>query len=605
MFFLPLSQAFSSSLPQALDAATQLKLYKHKKWQALLHLKNEVPQISDPKFLLSHGQFSLEAELSKTLELAYTSPSTAVCRFPARLLFLSQYIDLAGVDLSSTANCPEFKKYLDFVPYSEVDLIFASEVLSSASSMMGHTFLKVSGLNSKSNHVSHSISFFTEFNTFNPFKLIYDGVIGGMKGFFIVRPYEIDLNQYAKQEGRNVWSYRLELDDYTKQLIKFHIWELKELEIEYLFQSYNCATLTLYILSIAEPELKKEEKLYVSPIDVVKAVEKYGMIKSKVVTLATDWELNMLAQEMDESLVAAIEALVLNDDTFNYGTFYEESFNFESLDLSTALLAKEYLTLLINKREIKEQITDEKFSALAKMVENLDRDKLIIDLAKYKDPVKSPQDSIISTNINITSTERNLDFTFLPAAHNLYDDNRQYFSESELKIGEIKLRANLDKFDIKLQSLTLYSVKSYLPSTNAASQFSGSFFMGYRHLLDNYLKEKGVAEFSGSFGKSTRIHKDVILYTMFGLGLAGNKKNGFAFVEPYLGTIINVVGDSKVIMEYRASYGQFGAESIKQTYSFQYAWYGFENSTFNFSIKSTEINDLRRSEVSLGLGYHF
>ena len=177
------------------------------------------------------------------------------------------------------------------------------------------------------------------------------------------------------------------------------------------------------------------------------------MIKSKVVTLATDWELNMLAQEMDESLVAAIEALVLNDDTFNDGTFYEESFNFESLDLSTALLAKEYLTLLINKREIKEQITDEKFSALAKMVENLDRDKLIIDLAKYKDPVKSPQDSIISTNINITSTERNLDFTFLPAAHNLYDDNRQYFSESELKIGEIKLRANLDKFDIKLQKM--------------------------------------------------------------------------------------------------------------------------------------------------------
>ena len=595
LFFLPLIHSYAADSQLSIDKAAQLKLANHKKWQSLLHLKNDRPQITDPKFLLTSGNFSLEAEMNETIKLIHANSSQAACRFPARYLFLSQYLDLNSNELTLTLDCPEFKKYQDFVPFDEVKLIFASEVLSSASSMMGHTFLNVSGTNSNLNTVSHSISFFTEFDTLNPFKLIYEGIIGGMKGFFIVRPYSVDLAQYSNKEGRNIWSYNLDLTVSDRQLIKYHIWELKNIDIHYLFQNYNCATLTLYILSIADAKLRNEENLYVSPVDVVKAAEKNGLITGKVVTLANDWALNMLYQEMNSSLVDIVESHV----------FQNTRLAFSSLDLQSRLLAQEYLSLLINKPEIKQHIGDKRYVELAALVSKFDSSQLVFDLTRYKDPVKSPQDTIIGANASYFSGQTNLNLTFLPASHHLYGDNRQFFAESELKIGETALRLDLKKQKISLQSLTLYSVKSYIPSTKNIPQLSGSFFMGYRHQLNDNLNEKAVLELSGSFGKTFRLHRDIMVYAMFGLGMAANPKQAFLYFEPHIGTIINIVGDTKAIIEHRVSLGQFDSDALKHTSSLTYAWYGINNTTVNFSFKSDAIEDLRKNTISLGVDYHF
>jgi hypothetical protein len=84
------------------------------------------------------------------------------------------------------------------MPFDNISLIFASEVLSSSSSMMRHSFLSVSGKNNRGDEVAHSLSFFSEIATFYPIKLIYDGTIGGMDGFLMVRPFERDYQRYLK-----------------------------------------------------------------------------------------------------------------------------------------------------------------------------------------------------------------------------------------------------------------------------------------------------------------------------------------------------------------------------------------------------------------------
>jgi hypothetical protein len=158
---------------------------------------------------------------------------------------------------------------------------------------------------------------------------------------------------------------------------------------------------------------------------------------------------------------------------------------------------------------------------------------------------------------------------------------------------------------IRLQSLTLYSVKSYLPSTDATPQLSGSFFMGYRHFLNSNLKQHGAVEISGAIGKTYRLHRDLMVYGMFGLGLAGNNSDAFLYAEPHAGAIFNLVGDSKAILEYRIALGQFESRAVTHTSIFKYAWYGLKNTTVKLSVTSVASKELRRNEFAIGVDYHF
>jgi len=589
LFVLQVNFSYAKSFQKTFDLE---KLASSKQWLGLLHLKDGQPQIRDPKFILSGDEFSSLNEMNETIKL-FQIDNYGICRFPARYHFLNHHLDLGTLRNIGNAQCREFNKFNDAVPFDQINLIFASEVLSSASSMMGHSFLNVSGKNYKSNQVSHSISFFSEFSTFNPFKLIYDGIIGGMNGFLIVRPFSKDYERYLEIEGRNLWSFELDIEDFDKQLIKFHIWELKDVEIEYLFQSYNCATLTLYILGLANSELRQEEILYVSPVDVVKAVDKHNMIKGKKVTLADDWAFNMLSQEIDADVIKQI----------NVSIFAESTLELNHLDAQSEALSREYLSLLINKPNIKQRLSEARYKELQGVVTT--SSKVALDLTEYKDPLKTPQDSSIGVALSVIDDEEFFEVSILPAAHHLYADNRQFFTESELKIAELSLRTNLKTADSQLQSLVLYSVNSFIPSTRLTPQFSGAFFMGFHHTLNSKLEEKGVFELSGAMGKTYQIHRDIMLFAMFGLGVATDIKNTFLFVEPYVGGIVNLVGDSKAIFEHRLTMGQFDSRSLMHTSSLTYAWYSLNNITLNISFESTSAEQRRRNTLSIGLDYHF
>jgi hypothetical protein len=68
--------------------------------------------------------------------------------------------------------------------------------------------------------------------------------------------------------------------------------------------------------------------------------------------------------------------------------------------------------------------------------------KVALDLTQYKDPLKTPQDSALGVALSVIDDETFLVMNMLPAAHHLYVDNRQFFSESELKITELSFPTN-------------------------------------------------------------------------------------------------------------------------------------------------------------------
>jgi hypothetical protein len=592
---LGISNINANELKNALHLAQKNNLSQNYTWKSLLHLKDNQPQIIDPKFLLSANQFSLQAELTQTITLIIQDPKNAACRFPARLLFLERYINFGTAVEQAKSQCTEYLKFKDYVPFDELSLVFASEVLSSASSMMGHTFLKASGKNLNQTQVEHSIAFYTEFNTFNPFKLIYDGVFSGMEGFLMVRQYKDDLHRYVDTEGRNLWSYQLTFSDEDKATIQAHIWELKSIEISYLFQNYNCATLTLYLLSIASEDLRSSEKLYVSPVDVAKAVNEHNLVSAKEVLLATSWELRMLEQEMPPGLFNKIERFL----------FEGSPLNISQLNPQSKFLVKRFLRLILTKDSFISALKQGRSDDIKTTIAALGKSDLGFDISQYKNPINTSQDTIISGRYLNQNSQSMIEMTFLPASHYLYGNNQQYFAESELRIGELTLRANIDTAKVSLQSLALYAVRSYVPSSSIDPQLSGSFYLGYQHLFDQDLTEQGVFELSGSLGKAYQVHKDIMIYAMVGGGLALNEADQFAYIEPYVGSSIKLVGQSKLLAEYRASFGQFDISGAKETLSLDYAWLGSKQSTFKLGFQRVSNDAEHIDQVTLAWDFHF
>ena len=170
------------------EQAVAKKLYDSQIWLSLLHVINNKTYIEDHSFLLSNPNFSAKQELINSIQylLDDNADINHRCRFPARDFWLRKQLNLPEVSYS---HCLDFKEFLDKAPADKISLVYASENISQASSMMGHTLLKISGKNSHNFFVEHGVSFYTEVKGFNLPKIIYDSIIVGKKGYFALSPF--------------------------------------------------------------------------------------------------------------------------------------------------------------------------------------------------------------------------------------------------------------------------------------------------------------------------------------------------------------------------------------------------------------------------------
>jgi len=549
--------------------ATTTELASDRTWSLLLHLWQGQPQIQTTDFVLSGGNFSAEAELQQTLTLFQVDPHQAFCRFPARLTYLAskQYLVLPE---DRFEHCPELQKFIDHVPFTELELVYASEVLSSASSMLGHIFIKASGKNQRGTDVAHSLAYFTEITTLNPAKLIIESTITGMPGFFSVRPFTTDLTQYRDQEQRNLWQFRLRGSTEAKQLLQLHIWELHQLNLTYLFQSFNCATLTLEMLALLAPNLMQERNSIVSPADVVKAVSQHQWVQDTVVDPAQPWLFYAMADSMPRAVTEQLDQLVsvaaVKDAT-------------EALQHP---LATAYSNIHLQQAVKQQRLTAEVAAQIQQALPAGSAPKL--DLSHYKHPALTPQDSAfgISWQTNLPGSQ--LLLHWLPAGHLLQGDNRQYLAESELLISKIGLALDPEAMKVRLDELTLYSVKALTPDTAAFPAWSGELYLGYRSAFRPDTAYWSTGEISGGGGKSVRLHQDVIGFGLAGAGVSTSLSDSRAFVYGKTGLLFELAGASKLQLQYLLHSGYAKGASAYQELSSTLSWYPAQDQAIHLQL---------------------
>jgi hypothetical protein len=523
--------------------SSELNLSTSSTWKALLHADGEHPNIQDPNFLLSHSKFSLKRELELTIDVLYSGHDEQLCRFPARYLWLQKQLDSPKLAIEKCADLTEFKNK---APAEKISLSFASENLSQPSSTMGHLFLKLEGMNGNGKRVEHAISFFTDGDSINFPKLLFDSTVIGKNGYFTLSPYKEKLDLYVKDEQRSVWEYQLRLSPFTKELIQNHLIELKQSKLVYFFQKYNCATVIDFVIALAIPETKVAEGLWISPKDVVKRADKAGLINSTINISPNRWIIRALNEQLGNDVIASVKTNVDQLTPLDIPDRNQKSAKTGQNEILELELARAYHDYRLEA----DLVSASSWAPYATYLQNTLESKYPnaqLETKNYKNPLYTPQDSQISVGITRRHQINYASFSFLPASHRLEDDNRQYFGENSMQLFETTVLKNLTTSQVEIDRLTFFKVQSLIPHNAMTGGITSKFNIAYEPIYLGKTLTTRMFAINGALGKTIRVARDIDIYSTLGIGATFTKKNGMTFTEIEAGFIAREIWNMKTI----------------------------------------------------------
>ena len=537
----------ASTQDEILDKALTKKLYSKTEWHALIGY-DEKFMTEDKTFLLD--PVSPKEELIATIKSFFTPAkeyeninSHPLCRYPARRLFITHELDISN-ELFPKVECKDFDTYLKKAPADSIYLIYASEKVNNPSTMMGHSFIKIAGKNAKGIFVEHAVSFHTVIDTFNILKLGWENLVSGMRGIYTLQPYKNVLLGYTDKEDRNLWEYKLKLNDYRRKLIYYHLWELKNVHMKYYFTSYNCSTVIYYLLLLAKPKMQNDIKLWVTPLELVKMIYKYNLVSKATLHPSKEWLVKMYAEQVPFSTERSIKEIVDNNK-------YDE---IAKLDIYSLKLLEAYLDFRFSKQ----QISKNEYLHLRKLIKKSKNYKpLNIDLSNYKLPYKTPPERQFGMGFAQMDHTAYAKFSFLGASHFLNDDNTEFMSESELKIGYLSLLVNTKS--IKLEEFTLYGMKSYIPFDILTNDLSYQFEMSVKKEFTKTFTMQDTLKIDGGIGVDFLILNDINIFVLINGGVGYNRADSaHLFLNPEIGFMIYEVLGMKSLFYYEPNFKSSG-----------------------------------------------
>jgi hypothetical protein len=375
-----------------------------------------------------------------------------------------------------------------------------------------------------------------------------------MKGFFSLLPYKEQIDHYLMVEKRNVWEYRLKLSQNAKGLMHYHIWELKDLQMKYFFTGYNCATVIRDILSLSSKNYSKKHYLWITPKDVVKEAYLNNLISDSKLIPSDEWYIRMLSDMVDSNTKEEILALFKNKSFDKINTVGS---NTKDSGLYERELAKSYAVYLYNHQRINKKEVDTIYSLLS---ESSEKNQYNIDLSEYKSPLNTFDDSQVGFGYKRIKGQNYLKLNFLPASNTLSDDNREYFNEFALKLGEISLLVHDEGIDI--ESFQLYAMKSLIPWNRFTKGISGEFRIGLEEHRNKELEIKKAINIAGGIGLTKKLSPDINLYFLMNGGLGYGDSRLYPYLYPEIGTIIYEVMNMKTNLSYKYVYNQLGSNEF-------------------------------------------
>ena len=281
-------------------------------WQALFYYKNGESQIKDEAFFLGQSQ-NIEEELAELRRaLGSQSPQSQEtdvrCRFPARVAWLAGHLNQNVEPVPS--YCRDYWNFASKVKGDQLSIVFPAEFYGNPASMFGHTFLKLSELG-QPDLLSHGISYGADISDPVGLKYAFKGIFGFYQGYFSVDSYYKSLNLYNDMEDRDIWEFKLNINQDKVDFLVQHLWELREIAVDYYFFSTNCSSLLLDLLRVVEPQLDRNwgAGTFYFPLNLVYKLRDRGFISSVHYRPSMGQRLSYLSETLTESTRESLDSL--------------------------------------------------------------------------------------------------------------------------------------------------------------------------------------------------------------------------------------------------------------------------------------------------------
>jgi hypothetical protein len=554
------------------------------RWQALLHMQGSRLQIQDPGFLLSLPDFSPQRELQATLALL-RADQQSICRFPARYQFL---VNL-GYALPEFPPCPEYRTFLNRVAVDNVSVIYASENLTQPTSMMGHAMLAVSGTLPDGREVDHAVTFLTEIDTYNPLTLFYDTILAGKEGYFLVQPMSAYYRFYLIQEQRPVWRYRIRMDEQSRMLLQAHIWELKQAHILYLFDTHNCATMALDLLALAYPDINQDPG-WVSPLDVARLITGRDIVEDTRVTLSARWGTRMLSEETGDEGVKEAEMILASGSLEAVQDQGEKGY-----------LVRQLARYFNNYRYQTGEITETEWNRAGVTLDAVDDSQYALDVSDYRSPMDAPLDAQFNLGWQQIQNRHWATLSWMPASHQITDDNRQNFTENELVFFEPTIKVS-EAGEVRLHQWQVLSVQGFVPYDHLTGGISGRLAVGLNPVIDQQLHDHLSLQIAGAGGYTIDASADLRLYALAGMGVAMGQDQRYAYLEPEVGAYLYEVWGMKSRLSWRPRLRQ--DQDLMQHYHFSQSL-ALDNHALVFEADHWQVNQVHRTDVQLQWRWYY
>ena len=514
--------------------ARELKLSESREWRLLGHwregFRGPRSEVDGAEFFFAaSGKTDPAAELDATLDAlaapidASDEKKHAQCRFLARRAFL---FDRLSVDESRLPlhPCPEITEWKRKLDPEAVSFVFASAYMGNAASMFGHTFLK---FHSRANGedrdlLNYGVSYFAFTGNDGAVPFVLYGLTGGYRGYFQMVPFHETLREYVNLEGRDVWEYRLALDERELGTLVDHLLELQQTHFDYFFLDENCSYQLLAAVEVAKAELRLTDKFWfeVIPADVMRWIAKEPGLLASVryrPSLATKFDESR--RPLDGRETALVRPLVRDSD---YARVKAQTLELpaerRALVLDSAI---SYADLLSFENPDAFRDRSHRLKALRAQAgsELPPASRAPASVAPFSPadktrPEQGHDPARVGLGYGSRDEARFVDAQFRFAYHHLLSDNAGYLDDTHLEVLRTTIR-NYDGENPRLQDFSVVDIISLAPTDEFFQPLAWRADVGVQRLPDRPRDDELAPTLNGGLGYALEPWRDRLLVFAF------------------------------------------------------------------------------------------
>ncbi len=479
-------------------------------WLKLLHYQSQVfggytGLVENDEFYISLNGRSNPLEELKAEINAFSEGKSARCDFPARFEYLKKH-NLVEGDLS---DCADYQQFMADVQPNGISVLFTNAYMNNPASLFGHTLIRIDTRRKGTQMLAHGTNFGADSGAEDGFIFAMKGLLGGYQGVFSISPYWSIINEYNNIENRDIWEYKLNLNESEQLKFVNHLYEMRKARIRYYFLSKNCSYMVLELIEAVRPDIDLSsgyKNMWVIPLDTLKTIlNEQNLVSETNYRPARHTKIKHSIQNMSAKQYDAFLNGVKNYD-------YDMPDLSEKEQAEVLETAYQYFQYRYVERDLElAEYRKNSFAVLRKRSQ-LPETKLQSDF-EGENPVYAHDSMQISLGTGIYNKQSYEEIIIRPAYTSLTDNSYGLIKGAEVNVFKTVWRYYNQKHRLVLHSFQPLGILSLVPADRAFSPISYSTNIELKREFNPGNEKQGyVADLGLGGGRSYEILPHIKLY---------------------------------------------------------------------------------------------